>query len=409
MKRALGALLALIGVCSSAQTVSNPFDQVGTLVSTRYLSPSGYDVAAWLERTSARFARECASECLRATSIPLLRKALDELADPHAIVSWPSALEGGQALSLGSPFQENAFDFDAQTAASGVVVTFIQPDGPADRAGLRVGDVIKSIEGQTLPSERLLEDLGRAEALGRAINVSISRDQRAYSLRLGTRSGTAFLAPKVDGGDARVPILKIPDLSGLGVADRAVHDAVHEINRRGATKVVLDLRHIDGGTPYATANAAGAFIEKSVWQLRDKANASWRHAYERGRITDVSPTTQGKLIEDTLPNPAFFKGQVCVLVGSHTFSSGENFALLLQRFGHARIVGEPTLGGAGAVNNLFDLIIGPKLSLTTHLMFFEDGSRVPTKVTPDEVIPLDVEALTRGRDNQLEACRAWLR
>ncbi len=409
MKRVLGALLSLIALQVSAQTVSTPFDQVRTLVSSRYVSPNGYDVPAWLERTSARFARDCADACPRAKSIPLLRAALAELGDPHAAFSWPLLLEGGQALPLGSPFQGNSYDFNARAATSDVVVTYVQPDGPSDRAGLRVGDVIKRLNDQALPSERLLEELGRTEASGRTIQVSIVHLQKEQSLRLETRSGSAFLPPKTIKSDQSAPILQIPDLSGLGIADRAVHDAVHEINRQGITKIILDLRYNNGGTPYATANAAGAFIEKAVWQLRDKENASWLHSFERGHITDNSPTTQGKTLEDTFPNPAFFKGQVCVLVGPHTFSSGENFALLLQRFGQARIIGEPTLGGAGAGNNLFDLILGPKLSLTTHLMFFEDGTRLPNKVTPDQTVPLDVEGLTRGRDNQIEACQAWLK
>jgi carboxyl-terminal processing protease len=408
MKRVFGVFLLLITLQAYAQSTLAPFDQVRMLVSDRYVSPNGYDVPAWLERTSARFARECASDCPRAKSILLLRNALAELGDPHAIFSWPLSSGGGQALPLGSPFQGNTYDFDARTAASGVVVTFVQLDGPSERAGLRVGDVIKRLDNQALLPGRLLEELGQSESAGKTIEVVIVRAQKEQSLRLETQIGTSFVPPKMININPNTPILQVSDLSGLGIADRAVHDAVHEITRQGATRIVLDLRHNNGGTPYATANAAGAFIERSVWQLRDKENSSWRHSFERGKITDVSPTTQGELLEDTFPNPAFFKGQVCVLVGPRTFSSGENFVLLLQRFGHARIIGEPTLGGAGAGNNFFSLDIGLQLSLTTHLMFFEDGTRLPAKVTPDQIVPLDVEGLTQGRDNQLEACRTWL-
>jgi C-terminal processing protease CtpA/Prc len=408
MKHGL-VLLFLFGVLQvHAQTTPTPFDQVRALISSRYVSPSGYDVPAWLERTSARFAQECTNDCPRAKSIPLLRDALAELGDPHAFFSWPPPLEGGSGLPLGAPLQGNTYDFDARTAASGVVVTYVQPSGTAIRAGLRVGDIIKRLDNQTLSPERLLEELGRAEASGRFIQVVVLRAQKEQSLRLETRADTNFLQPALVSTDKSLPVLQIPYLTGLGIADRAIHDAVHEINRQEATKIVLDLRHNNGGTPYATANAAGAFIERSVWQLRDKENASWRHSFERGRIMDNSPRTQGRTLEDTFLNPAFFKGQVCVLVGPHTFSSGENFALLLQRFGHARIIGEPTFGGAGAGNNFFELTLGPELSLTTHLMFFEDGTRLPAKVTPDQIVPLDVDGLARGRDNQLEACRTWL-
>ncbi len=189
MKRTLGAVLSLIALQVSAQTVSTPFDQVRTLVSSRYVSPNGFDVPAWLERTSARFARECASACPRAKSIPLLRDALAELGDPHAAFSWPLLLEGGQALPLGSPFQGNSYDFNARIAGTNLVVTNVQPDGPSYKAGLRVGDVIKRLADQILPPERLLEELGRNEASGKAIQVFLVRDQKEQSLRLDTRSG----------------------------------------------------------------------------------------------------------------------------------------------------------------------------------------------------------------------------
>jgi C-terminal processing protease CtpA/Prc len=391
---------------AQAQQASYEFEQIRNIITERYVSPVGRDVAAWVKRASATFARECPKGCPKATSIPLIRKLLAELGDPHAFISWPVSLEGGEARPLGSPIQENAYDFEAAVSTSGLVVTSVLPKGMSDRAGLRTGDVIERLDGQTLAPDRLLAELGRAEANRNSVEVFLRRGQQ---LRVEPRSRTNFVFPVLSPEGQSPSILSLPDLMGLDVADRAVHDAVHAASKRGETKLIIDLRQNVGGDPWSTANAAGAFIQKTAWQLRDKRNQLWFHSFERGKIVDISPDTQEKIEEDQFKNSAFFSGKLCVLVDKTTFSSGENFALLLQKYSNAHIVGETTYGGAGAGNNVLPLFLGPTLSFTTHLMYYEDGSRVPSQVTPNQVVPLDVEGIVQGRDNQLEACQTWLK
>jgi C-terminal processing protease CtpA/Prc len=405
MKRMCITVLLLLALHAQAQQ-NYEFEQVKKIIMERYVSPVGQDVTAWAKRASATFARECLKECPKTVSIPLLRKLLAELSDPHAFISWPLSLEGGEARPFGSPLQGNTYDFEATVSTSGVVVTSVLPKGTADRAGLRLGDVIKVLNGQALAPDRLFVELGKAEADRASIEVSLRRGQQ---IRIEPRSRTNFVFPLLSPEGQSPGILSLPDLMGLNAADRAVHDAVHAINKRSETQLIIDLRQNVGGSPWATANAAGAFIQKTAWQLRDKKNQLLFHSFERGNIVDISPETQGKVEKDQFKNPAFFKGNVCVLIDNTTFSSGENFALLLQRYSNAHIVGETTYGGAGATNNFYPLFLGPIFSFTTHLMYFEDGTRLPTKVTPDQVIPLDVEGIIQGRDNQLEACQTWLK
>ncbi len=310
MKRTLAVLL-LLAFEVRAQTATTPLDPALALISEQYVSPIGYDVPSWLERTRARATQECGSDCSKDKSVAILKEVMAELSDPHAYVY--------------------------ETGSNSL---------PMQPAIITAGDT---------------------------------------------------------------PVLLISDITGLNVADRAVHNAVHELNRRGATRVIIDLRGNSGGSPFATANAAGAFIQRTGWRLTDKDGQPWWGSFERGQIKYGSPKTDGKEEVETFLDPAFFTGRVCVLVGPRTFSSGENFALLFQRSKRAHIVGEPTGGGAGAAANFFNLRLGVKLSLTTHLMYYEDGTRLPTRVTPDEVVPLDSEGVKQGWDNQIEACQSWLK
>jgi C-terminal processing protease CtpA/Prc len=406
MKYAVVVSLLGLALHAQAQQAFFEWNEIKNLFTDQYISPVNHDINAWVKKADQIFQRECPKACSREKSIPLVRKLLSELSDPHAYLSWPLPLEGSEARPLGSPIQDYTFDFEAAAAASGLVVTAVLPNGVSSREGLRLGDIIERIDGQAMTPERLLTALGLAEAARRSIEVSVRRGQKVL---LEARAITGFMPPVLSSEGQHPTILHISDLTGLDVADRAIHDAVHTINERGETRLIIDLRQNIGGNPWATANAAGAFVKKTAWQLKDKKNQFWMHSFERGKIFDVDPDTQGKAEEDRFENPAFFSGKMCVLVDQSTFSNGENFALLLQKYGGARVVGTATHGGAGAGNNRFALFLGPNLSLTTHLMYFEDGSRVPTQVTPDQVIPLDVEGIVQGRDNQLEACQTWLK
>jgi C-terminal processing protease CtpA/Prc len=406
MKRVF--VLGLLGFAlhAQAQQASYEWNEIKSLFTEKYVSPVNHDMTAWIKRADQTFQQECSKTCPRAKSIPLVRKLLAELNDPHAYFSWPLPLEGSVARPLGSPIQDYTFDFEAAVSSSGLVVTAVLPNGVSNREGLRLGDVIERIDDQAMPSERLLNELSLAEAARKPIEVLVRRGQKIV---LEARALTSFTPPVLSEAGQRPAVLHISDLTGLDVADRTIHNAIHTVNQRGETQLIIDLRQNIGGNPWATANAAGAFARKTAWQLKDKQNQYWMHSFERGKIFDVDPDTQGKAEEDRFENPAFFLGKVCVLVDQSTFSNGENFALLLQKYGKAHIVGTTTYGGAGAGNNRFGLLLGPSLSLTTHLMYYEDGTRVPTHVTPNQVVPLDVEGIVQGRDNQLEACQTWLK
>jgi S1-C subfamily serine protease len=65
----------------------------------------------------------------------------------------------------------------------------ITPDSPADKAGLKDGDVILSIEGQAIDAEHPLDAVLTSFAPGQTIEVTILRgsDEMEVSITLGTR------------------------------------------------------------------------------------------------------------------------------------------------------------------------------------------------------------------------------
>ncbi|MFN7179399.1 Do family serine endopeptidase [Hyphomonas sp.] len=103
----------------------------------------------------------------------------------------------------------NAQDADAALikayrakGTSGVIITRITPDSPAEKAKLEVGDLILTIDGRAVVSVREMTRMLSDKAIGKPVTLSISRDGR-------TRDITATLAELKD--DADTPAKAAPD------------------------------------------------------------------------------------------------------------------------------------------------------------------------------------------------------
>ena len=67
---------------------------------------------------------------------------------------------------------------------SAVIVSSVEPEGPAERAGLRSGDIILSLDGRAVTGADDLIRLLAGEKIGRAIEIDTLRsgDRRTLSL-----------------------------------------------------------------------------------------------------------------------------------------------------------------------------------------------------------------------------------
>lgn len=81
----------------------------------------------------------------------------------------------------------DGLDFDGE----GVLITRVIDDSPADRGGLRKGDVVLSIAGRSVDSPDELASAVRAHDTGDEVTVRVFRDgeRRSLTVRLGSRPG----------------------------------------------------------------------------------------------------------------------------------------------------------------------------------------------------------------------------
>lgn len=73
----------------------------------------------------------------------------------------------------------NAFTVEADT---GVFITNVTPGSPAARAGLRAGDVVSQINGETITTGREVQQAVEANGLDRQLRISIDRSGRSQTV-----------------------------------------------------------------------------------------------------------------------------------------------------------------------------------------------------------------------------------
>jgi S1-C subfamily serine protease len=75
-----------------------------------------------------------------------------------------------------------------------VVVAGLMPGAPADRAGLKQGDVILTIDGHDVPSRRTLYERIWSRRAGDAVDLKIFRDNEVRSIQVPTADAEAFFS-----------------------------------------------------------------------------------------------------------------------------------------------------------------------------------------------------------------------
>ncbi len=251
-------------------------------------------------------------------------------------------------------------------------------DSPAEKAGLRSGDIVVSVDGKTTTGHEIDEVIGwiRGEA-GTSVAVTVRNgvdgEDREYTLVRADVPVQSVAWTMVPG--SRTALLALDSFSN-GSADDVVA-ALKEIKAAGADRLVLDLRGNPGGYVNEAVGVASQFLTKGdVYIERDADGHETHHPVSAdGVATDIP---------------------MVVLVDGGTASSAEIVSGALQDAKRAEVIGVPTYG-TGTVLGEFPLSDGSAMRIGTVEWLTPNGRRIWHEgIVPDVTVEraTDVAALS---------------
>lgn len=277
-----------------------------------------------------------------------------------------------------------------------VVVTPIE-GSPADRAGVRAGDVLLEIDGHALEAARLEDAIGRMRGfVGSTVRIVASRAGEPEPLQfelertdVHVRTVRAELLP---GSFGYVRISHFNDATPRHLGRQLLQLQV----AAPLAGLVLDLRGNPGGVLESAVGVADSFLEAGVI-----VRAEGRTADSRFEMR----ATGGDLLRDA---------PLVVLVDGGSASGAEIVAGALRDHGRATLMGERTFG-KGSVQTVMPLRNGQALKLTTSRYYTPSGASIHDRgIEPDvllSVAPVAASAASRAAaaDPAVQAALQYLR
>ncbi len=373
-----------------------------------YAVIGGLPMVGGLLTTSAQEPVNDAGAQLRIVESVLQHIQNDYVDDPNMEKVRIGALRGlAGGLDSYSSFltadQVKSFEANKTSGKVGIGASFSQVSGylyvisalkgsPAEKAGLKSGDVIEYIDSKATRDVSLYDarQLMMGDA-GTTVNLRVLHAAEKPQTIKVTR-GTY----KVPNAESRMEAGKIGVVKVYSLEEGEGNDIrgqVASLTKQGVQKIVLDLRGVSAGTLAEAASVANLFIKDG-----DLAKII-------GRENKVTTTFTAD------PAKAIFDGGLAVLIDSGTSGAAEAIASTVIERKRGEVIGERSFG-AGTEQKLFTLRGGDGLLLTVAKWASGGGTpflgndRATTGVKPsievkrpDTPEPLEVENLIDQQTN----------
>ena len=301
-------------------------------------------------------------------------EALDDLSGEFSGIGAEVGME-----NLADPEDLESCTVVTETCAMVIVAPL--EGSPAEEAGLRPGDQVVAIDGQSTTGESVssLVYVVRGEA-GTDVTLTIRRGDDEMDITV-TRAVIDLQEVRSEILDDGIGYLRLTTFTAR--ATDLVREAINNLLNQGATSFVFDLRGNPGGYIDAARGVGSQFI--SAGELL--------FTVESGEDVQEWRALEGVLQSEDVP--------VVVLVDAGSASASEIVAAALQEHGRATLVGEPTFG-KNTVQIWNDLPNGGGLRLTTARWFTpEHNSVAPDGVQPDVEVAGPADP-TSDEDPQLD-------
>jgi carboxyl-terminal processing protease len=257
------------------------------------------------------------------------------------------------------------------TEVDGSIVVVAPIEGsPAERAGVRVGDVLVEVDGVAVQPGKLDAAIERMRGLpGSSVHIVLTRRDEPEPLRFDLqRTEVQVRTVRSERLPGQYGYVRISHFSDSTPGD--FDAAVLSLQSAGPPLrgLVLDLRNNPGGVLESAVGVADSILESGMIVRADGRTAESRFELD---------ATEGDLLAGA---------PVVVLVDRGSASGAEIVAGALRDHGRATLMGERTFG-KGSVQTVMPLSNGEALKLTTSRYFTPSGRSIQERgIEPDVTI-----------------------
>ncbi|MDR0940661.1 MAG: S41 family peptidase [Bacteroidales bacterium] len=273
---------------------------------------------------------------------------------PEADVERARFAISGEYGGIGALMQNNSDSL--------LVIAELYENSPAHKAGLLPGDVIVTVDGNSVrnkPVEEVQELVQGAPET--ALKIGVQRHSCANVITFTVVRQKIHVASMPYSGlvDDSTGYIKLSSFS-QGCAND-IKKALQTLQSQGATSLILDLRNNPGGLLVEAVQIVNLFVPQNT-----------KIVYTKGKntLSEASFFTREQALDTHIP--------IVVLVNKNSASASEIVAGALQDLDRAVILGEQTFG-KGLVQTRVDLPYNNMLRVTNSKYYIPSGRCIQKK------------------------------
>ena len=276
---------------------------------------------------------------------------------------------------------------------SGLMVIAVQPGGPAEEAGVQVGDVIIQVDGESAQDRTVTEISAMIKGEeGTVVSVTVLRSGEGITMSMTRkRMETTVASSKLL--NEHVGLVTIQNFDER-CADETIA-AIKALLNQGADMLLFDVRNNPGG-----------YVDELTKVLD--------YLLPEGDLIRTVGTDGSD--ETVASDASYVKVPMAVLINENTYSAAELFAADLSEYGAAKLFGQQT-SGKGFYQYVFQFADGSAAGISVGRYYTGHGASLEgIGLTPDETVKLDDESeallyngmLEPEDDAQLQAALSYL-
>lgn len=261
-----------------------------------------------------------------------------------------------------------------------ITVSNVYEDSPAEKAGMKAGDVITAVDGHSVSGQELETVVSWIKGeKGTDVTLRVLRNGEELELT-ATRDIIEVQTVSGEMKDGQIGYIAVSEFDT--VTYEQFEKALNDLEAQGMEGLVIDLRGNPGGNLTTVTDMLKLLLpEGTIVSTKDK---------------------YGNTEEITCDGTHEFKKPLAVLVNQYSASASEIFSGAVQDYGIGTIVGTTTYG-KGVVQQLMDLGDGTCLKVTIAEYYTPNGRSINgTGVEPDVEVEYEYDEANPEVDNQLE-------